>query len=337
MLTLEAAPMNLKLREPFRISRGVQHYAHCVVAKITARGATGLGEAAPTAYYGETQESVLSCLSAYAAHLGSDPFALEDILTAVEHAIGRNGAARAAVDLALHDLAGKLLGVPLFQLLGLNPANTPRTSFTLGIDTPAEMRRKALEARGYPILKVKVGTKSDLENIKAIREVSDAIIRVDANAGWTPKEAIRMIGRLEPYKIEFVEQPVPAHDLEGLRLIRENVGLPIFADESCVTLEDIPRVAGCVDGINIKLMKTGGLRHALKMIHVARAHHLQIMLGCMIESAIAITAAAHLSPLVDYADLDGNLLIDNDPYQGVRVEDGKLILPTGPGLGVSPV
>ncbi|HEY7124835.1 MAG TPA: enolase C-terminal domain-like protein, partial [Ktedonobacterales bacterium] len=167
-------------------------------------------------------------------------------------------------------------------------------------------------------------------------EVSDAVIRVDANAGWTAKEAIRMIEALEPYNIEFVEQPVPSHDLEGLCLIRENVNLPIFADESCVTVEDIPRVAGCVDGINIKLMKTGGLRHALKMIHVARAHHLKIMLGCMIESSIAITAAAHLSPLVDYADLDGNLLIDDNPYQGVRVEAGKLILPTGPGLGVTP-
>jgi L-alanine-DL-glutamate epimerase-like enolase superfamily enzyme len=336
MLTLEASPMNLKLHEPFRISRGVQHYAHCVVAKISAEGATGLGEAAPTTYYGETQESVLSCLSVYAGHLGDDPFALEDILDEVEHTIGRNGAARAAVDLALHDLAGKLLGIPLYQLLGLNPAKTPKTSFTLGIDTPAEMRRKALEAQGYPILKVKVGTRNDLENLKAIREVSDAVIRVDANAGWTAKEAIRMIEALEPYNIEFVEQPVPSHDLEGLCLIRENVNLPIFADESCVTVEDIPRVAGCVDGINIKLMKTGGLRHALKMIHVARAHHLKIMLGCMIESSIAITAAAHLSPLVDYADLDGNLLIDDNPYQGVRVEAGKLILPTGPGLGVTP-
>jgi L-alanine-DL-glutamate epimerase-like enolase superfamily enzyme len=335
VLTLEATPMNLKLHEPFRISRGVQHYAHCVVATISANGATGLGEAAPTTYYGETQESVLSCLPVYAAHLGSDPFILEDILNDLEHTIGRNGAARAAIDIALHDLVGKLLGVPLYQLLGLNPAKTPKTSFTLGIATPAEMQRKALQARDYPILKVKVGTRSDLENIKAIREVSDAVIRVDANAGWTAKEAIRMIEALEPYQIEFVEQPVPAHDLEGLRLIRENVSLPIFADESCITVEDIPRVAGCVDGINIKLMKTGGLRHALKMIHVARAHHLQIMLGCMIESSIAITAAAHLSPLVDYADLDGNLLIDSDPYRGVRIEAGKLILPTDPGLGVT--
>jgi len=234
----------------------------------------------------------------------------------------------------LYDLVGKMLGVPLYKLLGLNPAHAAQTSFTLGIDTPANMAKKALAARDYPILKVKVGTKHDVDNIKAIREVSSATIRVDANAGWTVKEAIKTINELAAYDIEFVEQPIPPYDLAGLRLIREQVLLPIFADESCVTVEDIPSIVGCVDGINIKLMKCGGVRQALQMIHVARAHNLRIMLGCMIESSLAIAAAAHLTPLVDYADLDGNLLVDNDPYVGVTVVDGKLVLPDAPGLGV---
>ncbi|HEY7348192.1 MAG TPA: dipeptide epimerase [Ktedonobacterales bacterium] len=336
MLKLETALMSLKLTEPFRISRGVQHFTQQVVVHLHGPGQVGLGEAAPSSFYGENQETVLACLATYAEHLGDDPFALEEILTGLENVIHRNAAARAAVDMALYDLVGKLLGVPVYKLLGVNPAKTPCTSFTIGLDTPAEMARKAEQAKDFPILKVKLGSRQDLDCIKAIRDVSNATIRVDANTGWTLKEAIKLIEALEPYQIEFVEQPLPPSDLEGLRLLREHSPLPIFADESCVTLEDIPRVVGCVDGINIKLMKCGGIRQALKMIHAARAHHLQIMLGCMIESSLAITAAAHLSPLVDYADLDGHLLVDNDPYQGVQVETGKLVLPAGPGLGVLP-
>src|SRR6266487_2202845 len=181
--------------------------------------------------------------------------------------------------MALYDLIGKMLGVPLYKLLGLNPKRTPYTSFTIGIDTPIEMAKKALLAQEYRILKIKVGTKRDLEIIKAIRDVTNALIRVDANAGWTPKEAIKNITAMAPYNIEFVEQPIPAHDLAGLKLIRDNVPIPIIADESCVTVEDIPRISGHVDGINIKLMKCGGIRKALKMIHVARAHNLLVMIG----------------------------------------------------------
>jgi L-alanine-DL-glutamate epimerase-like enolase superfamily enzyme len=334
MLKLHTSTINLKLTEPFRISRSVQYEAKRVVVSIEAAGQTGIGEAAPSSFYGETQETVLACLTAYADHLGDDPFALEDILTTLEKTIQRNAAARAAIDMALYDLVGKLLGVPVYKLLGLNPARTPRTSFTIGLDTPAEMARKASQAKDFPILKVKLGSRRDIDCLKAIRDVSNATIRVDANAGWTVKEALKLIEDLSPYQIEFVEQPLPPADLDGLRFIREHSAMPIFADESCVTIEDIPRVAGCVDGINIKLAKCGGIRPALKMIHTARAHHLQVMLGCMIESSLGITAAAQLSPLVDYADLDGHLLIDNDPYLGVRIEEGKLILPQEPGLGV---
>lgn len=331
---IDARPIELKLTTPFRISRTVSQVAPNVTMQISHKEWTGFGEAAPDEYYGETQETVLACVSAFAGNLGDDPFAFEEILNQLDSVIRLHPSAKAAVDMALYDLVGKMLGVPVYKLLGLNPERTPQTSFTLGIDTPANMAKKALLARDYPILKVKVGTKNDVANIQAIREVSSAIIRVDANTAWTPKEAIKMINALAPYNIEFVEQPTAPRDLDGLRLIRENVSLPIIADESCVTVEDIPRIVGCVDGINIKLMKCGGLRHALKMIHVARAHHLRIMIGCMIESSLAITAAAHLTPLVDYADLDGHLLIDNDPYEGVKVMNGKLVLPDAPGLGV---
>ncbi len=336
MLHINARPIDLKLTTPFRISRGVQYTSPNVIVQVNYDEITGYGEASPAEYYGESLETVLACITLFAGNLGDDPFALEDILQQLDKIIRLNPSAKAAVDMALYDIIGKVLGVPLYKLLGLNPTRAAHTSFTIGIDTPAQMAKKALMAKDYPILKIKVGTRHDLEIIKAIREVSAATIRVDANAGWTPKEAIRTINALAPYNIEFVEQPVPAHDLAGLKLIRDNVPVPIIADESCVTVEDIPRVVGCVDGINIKLMKCGGLRNALKMIHTARAHNLRIMIGCMVESSLAITAAAHLTPLVDYADLDGNLLIDNDPYEGVKVENGKLILPDGPGLGVKP-
>src|SRR5438132_1006609 len=331
---IDAKPLDLKLTTPFRISRGVQHISPNVVVQINHDDYTGYGEAAPDAYYGESQETVLACIALFAGNLGNDPFVIEDIMERLDKIIRLNPAAKAAVDMALYDIAGKILGVPLYKMLGVNPAHAAYTSFTLGLDTPINMAKKALVARDYPILKVKAGTKHDVESLKAIRDVSSATIRVDANAGWTVKEAIKNINALAPYNIEFIEQPIPAHDLAGLKLIRDNVPIPIIADESCVTVEDIPRISGHVDGINIKLMKCGGIGHALKMIHVARAHDLRVMIGCMIESSLAITAAAHLTPLVDYADLDGHLLITDDPYVGATVDKGKLVLPDTPGLGI---
>jgi L-alanine-DL-glutamate epimerase-like enolase superfamily enzyme len=334
MLHIDAKPVDLRLSTPFRISRGVQNTSSNVIVQIHYNEHVGYGEAAPDEYYGENQETVLACISTFAGNLGEDPFLIEDIMSHLDHLIRLNPAAKAAVDMALYDLVGKMLNVPVYKLLGLNPKHTPHTSFTLGIDTPDNMAKKALLARDYPILKVKAGTKHDLDNLKAIREVSTATIRVDANTAWTPKEAIKMINALAPYGIEFVEQPTSPRNLDGLRLIRDNVPVPIIADESCVTIEDIPGLAECVDGVNFKLMKSNGITTVLKMIHVARAHNLRVMIGCMIESSLAITAAAHLTPLVDYADLDGHLLIDNDPYEGVKVVNGKLMLPNAPGLGV---
>lgn len=336
MIHINAEPIDLHLTVPFRISRGVQYTSPNVLVDLQYEELTGNGEASPSEEYGESLETVLACISLFAGNLGDDPFLIEEIQQRLQKIIRLNPSARAAVDMALYDIMGKKLGVPVYKLLGLNPAHAAYTSFTIGIDTPEQMAKKALLAKDYPILKIKVGTRHDIEILKAIRDVSNATIRVDANAAWTPKEAIKTINALAPYNIEFVEQPVAARDLAGLKLVRENVPLPIIADESCVTVDDIPRVVDCVDGINIKLMKCGGISHALKMIHTARAHNLRIMIGCMIESSLAITAAAHLTPLVDYADLDGHLLIDNDPYTGVTVSHGKLVLPDTPGLGVSP-
>jgi len=336
-MRLTSEPLDLPLANPFRIARGVQTSGRNVLLRLHDGEREGLGEAAPSAYYGETRETVEAALARFAEALGEDPLQHEDIMAEAGRLLGKNGAAKAALDMALYDLAGKRLGVPLYRLLGLNPARTPVTSFTLGIDTPVEMARKAEAARDHPILKIKVGTPYDVEIVRAIRDVTDATLRVDANAAWTAKRAIATINALAPYGIEFVEQPVAAGDLEGLRLVRENVPIPVIADESCVTLEDVARVAGRADGINIKLMKCGGVAHALKMIHAARAHDLSVMLGCMAaESSLAITAAAHLAPLADYADLDGPLLLASDPFAGVRYERGKLLLPDGPGLGVRP-
>lgn len=334
MMHIDARPIDLKLSTPFRISRGVQYTSPNVIVQIDHEEFVGYGEASPSEYYGESPETTLACIALFAGNLGDSPFLIEDILQRLSKIIGLNPSAKAAVDMAIYDIMGKMIGIPVYKLLGLNPAHTPYTSFTIGIDTPSQMAKKALMAKDFPVLKIKLGTKHDIEILKAIRDVSNAVIRVDANTGWTPKEAIKMINAMVPYNIELVEQPVPARDLAGMKLIRDNVPVPIIADESCVTVEDIPRVADCVDGINIKLMKCGGINHALKMIHVARAHNLRVMLGCMIESSLAITAAAHLSPLVDYADLDGHLLIEDDPYIGIAVEHGKLILPDEPGLGV---
>lgn len=336
-MDLTAHTLDLTLTTPFRISRSVQTLAHNVQTRIDVDGVEGIGEAAPSGFYGERRESVFMALSDFGEHIEADPSLIEDIVASMDRRLRGNAAAKASVDMALYDLMGKRLGAPVYQLLGLNPERTPVTSFTIGIDEPAEMARKAAEAaKIYPILKIKVGTDHDLDIVRAIREATDATLRVDANAAWTPKQAIRVIRELEPYNIEFVEQPLPPTDIEGLRFVREHVDLPIIADESCVTETDIPGLVGAVDGINIKLMKCGGIHHALRMIHTARAHHLKVMLGCMVESSLSITAAAHISPLVDYADLDGNLLVSDDPFEGVRVEQGKLVLPERAGLGVRP-
>jgi L-alanine-DL-glutamate epimerase-like enolase superfamily enzyme len=336
-MDMRVEALDLTLRTPFRISRGVQLVAENVLVTLAANGASGIGEAVPDDDFGEQRALVLAALPFLAARLGDDPLLLEDITAEFERVFPQgNAPAKAALDMALYDLVGKQLNLPVYRLLGLTPARTPVSSFTIAIDTPEVMAEKARAATNYPILKIKVGTPRDVEMVRAIRDATNAILRVDANGAWSAKEAIAMINRLAPYDIEFVEQPVAAGDLAGLKLVREHVSVPIIADESCVVPDDVAKVADRVDGINIKLMKCGGLRNALKMIATARAHHLKVMLGCMIESSLSITAAAHLSPLVDYADLDGPLLIEHDPFDGIQYESGKLVLPDRPGLGVVP-
>lgn len=336
-MVFSAETLDLKLHLPFTIARGTRHFANNVLVRLGDGEHTGLGEAAPNAHYGELQGTALAFLQQAATTLDGQFPPIASLHAALDGVARLNPGAKAAVDMAAYDLLGKRLGAPLYEILGLDPALTPRTSYTIGIDTPSIMAEKAAEARAYPILKVKVGTPNDMANLEAIRTVRpDAVIRVDANAAWTPKQAVEQLEELSIYDLEFAEQPVPGHDLEGLGYVRNSLSLPVIADESCVVPEDVPRVAPYVDGINIKLMKCGGIYPALQMIHLARAHNLKVMMGCMIESSLAITAAAQLSPLLDWADLDGNVLIDDDPYTGVTIEDGKLVLPCRPGLGVLP-
>ena len=330
-----AETIRLDLIHPFRIAREVSDHKHNVLARISDGGLTGIGEAAPSRYYGEDAGSVLRALEEAPALLGGGPFELEATMDRLASRIPGDSSARAAVDIALHDLAAQRLGVPLYRWLGLDPAKTPVTSFTIGIDEPETVRRKVREAAGYPALKIKLGSGKDLEIMGVIRSETDARIRIDANAGWTADQAVEMVKRLSEFDVELVEQPLPPGSPEDWRRVREAAPMPIIADESVLTSTDVPAMAGLVDGVNIKLMKCGGVREALRLIHTARAHGMAVMIGCMIETSVAITAAAHLSPLADYADLDGNLLISNDPYSGVAVRRGRLILPEGPGLGVA--
>lgn len=335
-LRMEAEVLNLRTRHPFIISRGGQSdYRTIWVRLVDQDGVEGWGEAAPARIYGESTETVLASLQNYAEHLAASPFHLEDIERQWETQMRLNPAARCALSAALHDLMGKKLGVPVYQLWGLNPARAPRSTFTIGIDTAEKLRQKVREAEEYPILKIKLGTDRDVEILKTIRELTPKELRVDANTGWNTKQAIRMLPVLEEFGVTVLEQPLPADDLDGLAQVTRHARIPVIADESCLVAADIPRLVGKVDGINIKLAKCGSLREALRMIAIARAHHLMVMVGCMIESSIAITAAAHFTPLVDIVDLDGAALLANDPFAGATIAGGQVRLPTGPGLGLS--
>ncbi|MDE0299772.1 MAG: dipeptide epimerase [Candidatus Poribacteria bacterium] len=316
---------------PFKIARrAVDEYRQVVSVEIDG----GLGESPPARFYGETVETVRTALEILAPCLDGNLDAIQCVMAELHSALGGNYAAKSAIDMALHDRLGKTLGVPLYRLWGLDPNATPPTSYTIGLDSPDVMQQKTREAKDYAILKVKLGTRQDLQIVRALREVTDKPIYADANTAWSPKEAVRKIRELAPLGVDIVEQPTAADDLEGLKYIREHSDIPIIADESVKRAADVPVLADCVDGVNIKLVKCGGLVEAMRIINVARAHKLQIMMGCMIESSLGITAAAHLTPLVDYVDLDSHLLISNDPYSGVTLKDGRLILPNRPGIGV---
>ncbi len=337
-MILRIASISLELLHTFRIARSADDARESVLVSLRNGDLTGLGEAAPMSRYGQTADSAARALGAIAEALegsagGLDRDRIAELIAPIGKSIGHEKAALAAVDIALWDLLGKQTGQPIHQILGLDPSDTPLTSYTIGIDSPRVIRKKVKEAEEFPILKVKMGLENDYDIMEQIRGLTDRPVRIDANEGWTKEEALDKIHWLEEQNVEFIEQPLPKSQIDETRWLAERVSLPLFADESVETIDDIPSLSGAFSGINIKLMKCGGITAALGLIESAREHGLMVMLGCTIESSIGITAGAQISPLVDYADLDGNILIANDPAVGVVVEGGKLILPEGPGLG----
>lgn len=323
--------VELPLEEPFGISRGTTVTTENVVVRIDDGDHVGVGGAAPSAHYGETVDTVEAVLPSLLEEVTDldDPLAIDAAHERMERVVRNNPAAKAAVDVALHDLAAKRADLPLYRYLGLDPGKAVTSSFTVGLADTSRMRGRAEEAvrAGYEILKVKLGSEPDhdREIVEAIRDAApDATIRVDANEAWTPHEAVRKSRWLAEFDVEFLEQPVPAENPDGLRFVYERSAVPVAADESCLTAADVPRVADRTDIVTLKLMKTGGVRPAVEAIHAARAHGLEVMLGCMLESNASIAAGAHLAPLLDYADLDGSLLLAEDPFRGVSMPDGHL-------------
>ena len=332
-LELAIEKLELPLVHPFKITRGEESVARTAIFRLAWNGFEGLGESAPIERYHESVETVTAWFAQHPVS-GNDPYLLDRLLDGIPPA------ARCGFDVALHDLIGKDCGKPLYQLLGVDPGRTPATSFTIGISDTQKTLQKVLEIGSHPVMKVKLGLgnpRQEIETIELIRSKYTGTVRIDANEGWTAESAVQILNEMQRFDIEFCEQPIPAGTPEQLRYIRERVDIPIVTDEDSKDASDLPALLGCVDGINVKLVKCGGIRGALAMIHTARAMGLKIMLGCMVESAVLSTAAAHISPLVDWADIDGPFLTAKDPFTGVTYQNGKLILPNGPGLGVREV
>lgn len=336
---LSFEPYELKLKHVFTVSSFSRSTTPDVQVRIDYDGYTGYGEASMPPYLGQTVESVCLFLKKVDLEQFPDPFCIDDILTYIDSLSDGDSAAKAAVDIALHDLVGKIIGAPWHRMLGLNPEKTPNTTYTIGIDTDEMVKLKTREVAGqFKILKVKLGTPRDREMIRAIREVSDLPIAVDVNQGWkNKKKALDEIFWLKEQGIVMVEQPMPKEMLDANAWLTERSPLPTFADEAIQRLKDIPAVKGAYTGINIKLMKCTGMREAWKMMNYARAEGMKVMIGCMTETSCAIAAAAQLSPAVDFADLDGNLLIANDIFRGTTVVDGKITLNQLPGIGIEKI
>jgi L-alanine-DL-glutamate epimerase-like enolase superfamily enzyme len=344
-MSLEASfeRVELPLEEPFGISRGTTVTTENVVVRLDDGEQVGVGGAAPSAHYGETVDTVEAVLpSLLDAVVGlDDALAVDAAHDRMDGVVRDNPAAKAAVDIALHDLAAERADLPLYRYLGLDPGNAVTSSYTVGLAETGRMRERAAEAvdAGYGVLKVKLGSSPDRDReiLEAVREAApEATVRVDANEAWTPREAVRKSEWLAEFDVEFLEQPIAAEDPEGLRFVYERSAVPVAADESCITANDVPHVADRTDIVTLKLMKTGGIRPAVEAIHTARAHGLEVMLGCMLESNASIAAGAHLAPLLDYADLDGSLLLAEDPYDGVPMPKAHLDPRTfeAPGTGV---
>jgi len=335
--SLEAHVVRLNLQHTWTTTMSSSQYRDTLHTSYTRDGITGHGEGAPIVRYHEDAEGARQAVeSVRSLLLAADPMQFAKVMAQVFDKVPGNWAGKAAIDIALMDWVGQKLGVPIYTLFGLDPKDTPLTTFSIGIDTPEITRQKTREAEAFPILKVKVGLSTDEPTIEAVRSVTKKPLRVDANEGWTDKEeAVRKINWLESKGVEFIEQPLPADRIEDTRWIRSRVHIPIIADEACQRASDIPKLRDAFDGVNVKLDKSGGILEAYRMIAIAKSLGMRTMLGCMVSSSVSVTAAAHLSPLVNYADLDGNLLIANDPFRGVTVEKGKLILPPKAGLGLT--
>jgi L-alanine-DL-glutamate epimerase-like enolase superfamily enzyme len=324
----------LRLRQTFTIARESHDVVETVIATLEADGISGFGEGSPSSFYGHTAASVRTALAKVAPALGrADPRRFRHLLEGLLEDLGGDRAALCAIDLALWDWTGKALGVPITRLLGVDPARSPPSSFTIGIDSIEVMRSKTRAAKAFPILKIKLGTDRDLEILRALRQETRAVFRVDANCAWGVEETVEKSRELRALGVEYIEQPLPADQLDAMEKVYRESALPVFADESSILPEDVPRLAGRFHGINIKLVKCGGLLPALRMVHLARTLGLKIMVGCMIESSVGISAGAQIGPLVDHLDLDGALLTANDPFDGVALVDGRLVYPERPGHG----
>ena len=333
-MRLRHEPLDLETLFEFRIAVGTSRAHANTLVRLEHEGIEGWGEAAPSHYYGESRPLVESALGQWAPCLGDDPFALQAIEQLMHAVLRGNGAAHAAVEMALHDWIGKRLGLPVWKILGLDPDRVPLSCVTLGLASPEEMEEKLETVIDFPILKVKLGAPGDADNLRRIRARYRGRIQVDANTAWSPAEAVRVLHRIEPLDIDLVEQPVARDDLDGLRWVRERSPIPVFADESCHRLADIANLAGRAGGVNLKIMKTGGIGELLRMIHAARSHGMRVMLGSMVESSLALSAAAQLAPLADTLDLDGHWLLKHDPFSGAPGERGAIRLSNLPGLGV---
>lgn len=334
-LKLSFEPYELQLKHVFTIASFSRTTTPVMLVRIEWDGVVGYGEASMPPYLGESHKTAKKFLSSLKLNQFADPFRLNEILSYVDGICEGNCAAKASVDIALHDLIGKLMEKPWFKIWGYNREDTPVTTFTIGIDKPEVVTEKVKEALPYKMLKVKIGRGNDEEMINTIRKVTDVPLCVDVNQGWKDKqEALEKIHWLKEQGVVFVEQPMDKYDLDTMAWLTQHSPLPTIADEGVQRLVDIPKLSGAYSGINIKLMKCTGMREAHKMMNLARSLDMKVMVGCMTETSCGVSAAAQLSPMVDWADLDGNLLISNDPYKGVTVENGKVTLPNRPGIGV---
>ena len=337
-LKLSFKPNELKLRHAFNLARNSRTTTPDVLVQLEYDGIVGYGEASMPPYLGESIESVTKFLVNLDLGQSNDPFRIEEILSYVDGTAPDNRAAKASVDIALHDLLGKIMGQPWYKIWGLSPEKTPNTSFTIGIDKADVVRQKVDEAAPYKVIKVKMGLDNDKELVEIIRSKTDKPLCVDANQGWTDKEkALDMCHWLKERGCMFVEQPFDKKMIDETAWLRERSPLPIIADEFCQRIPDVMRAYQVYDGINIKLMKSTGLHEAYKMAVLAKSLGMKLMIGCMTETSCAISAAAQLAPMADWVDLDGNLLIANDSFDGVKVVDGKITLTDKPGIGATPI